>query len=131
MSMQAPIADMLTRARNALMAELASVTMPSSKMKVAIAKALKEEGYITDYQIEGDDKKPLLLIQLKYFEGKPVITKLKCVSKPSVRVYRGVKELPKVLGGLGTALISTPKGIMTDKQARAQNVGGEVLCLVE
>lgn len=130
MSMQAPIADMFTRIRNGLHAELASVSMPSSKLKVAIANVLKDEGFITEYQVEGEVK-PTLLVQLKYFQGKPVISRIQGVSKPSQRVYKGVKNLPTVLGGLGIAIVSTPKGVMTDKKARAQGLGGEVLCVVE
>ncbi len=129
MSMQDPLADMLTRIRNAQMAEKASVSMPSSKVKVSVAKVLKEEGYIADYAVEGD-KKPTLSIELKYYNGKPVIEQLKRVSTPGLRDYAGKASLPKVNGGLGIAIVSTNKGVMTDRAARAAGVGGEVLCTV-
>ncbi|MCX4026281.1 30S ribosomal protein S8 [Endozoicomonas sp. SM1973] len=129
MSMQDPLADMLTRIRNAQMAEKTSVSMPSSKVKVAVASVLKEEGYIENYQVEGDAK-PVLSIELKYFQGKPVIEELKRVSRPGLRAYAGKEELPKVNGGLGIAIVSTNKGVMTDRAARAAGVGGEILCTV-
>ena len=129
MSMQDPLADMLTRIRNAQMAEKSVVSMPSSTLKVAVAKVLKDEGYIAGYQISSEIK-PLLSIELKYFEGRPVIDRLERVSRPGLRIYRGKTELPKIQGGLGTAIVSTPKGVMTDKQARAIGQGGEVLCIV-
>ena len=129
MSMQDPLADMLTRIRNAQMAEKSVVSMPSSTLKVAVAKVLKDEGYIAGYQISSEIK-PLLSIELKYFEGRPVIEQLKRASRSGLRLYRGKSELPKVLGGLGVAIISTSQGIMTDKQARSAGVGGEVLCYV-
>ncbi|GAB3380702.1 30S ribosomal protein S8 [Azotobacter armeniacus] len=129
MSMQDPLADMLTRIRNAQMAEKTVVSMPSSKLKVAVANVLKNEGYISDYQISSDIK-PLLSIELKYFEGRPVIEELKRVSRPGLRQYKSVDQLPKVRGGLGVSIVSTNKGVMTDRAARAAGVGGEVLCTV-
>lgn len=129
MSMQDPLADMLTRIRNAQMAEHASVTMPSSKIKVAVAKVLKDEGFIADYNV-ADEAKAELVIELKYFEGKPVIESLKRTSRPGLRSYAGKEALPKVNGGLGIAIVSTNKGVMTDRAARAAGVGGEVLCTV-
>ena len=129
MSMQDPLADMLTRIRNAQMAEHASVEIPSSKVKAAVAKVLKEEGYITDFRVEGEIQKALV-IDLKYYEGKPVIENLKRVSRPGLRSYTGQEELPKVNGGLGIAIVSTNKGVMTDRAARAAGVGGEILCTV-
>ena len=129
MSMQDPIADMLTRIRNAQMAGNKTVDVPSSKTKAAILSVLKEEGYITDYEIFGDVKKSIK-ITLKLFEGKPVIDRISRVSKPSLRKYSSAKELPKISGGLGIAVVSTSKGIMTDSSARNQNLGGEILCEV-
>ena len=129
MSMQDPLADMLTRIRNAQMAEKTVVSMPSSKLKVAVASVLKNEGYISDYQVSSDIK-PLLSIELKYFEGRPVIEDLKRVSRPGLRQYKSVDQLPKVRGGLGVSIVSTNKGVMTDRAARAAGVGGEVLCTV-
>ncbi len=129
MSMQDPLADMLTRIRNAQMAEHADVAMPSSKIKVAVAQVLKEEGYIADFRVEGD-MKPVMTVELKYFEGKPVIEELKRSSRPGLRAYSGKDELPKVNGGLGVAIVSTNKGVMTDRAARAAGVGGEILCTV-
>lgn len=129
MSMQDPLADMLTRIRNAQMAEKTVVSMPSSKLKAAVAKVLKDEGYVADFQITGDVKQQLS-IELKYFEGKPVIEELKRVSRPGLRQYKGTEELPKVRGGLGVSIVSTNKGVMTDRAARAAGVGGEVLCTV-
>ena len=131
MSMQDPIADMLTRIRNAQQARKIHVEMPSSKLKVAIAKVLKEQGYIQDYQSEKRSAtQPVLVITLKYFEGRPVIDVLKRVSRPGLRVYTNHTELPRVQGGLGSAIISTSKGVMTAKQARVLHQGGEVLCFV-
>jgi small subunit ribosomal protein S8 len=127
--MQDTLADMFTRIRNAQMVAKELVSMPSSKMKVELARVLKEEGYIADYSVDGDVK-PSLTIELKYFEGKPVIESIQRVSRPSVRVYRGASELPKVSGGLGVAIISTSKGVMTDRAARAAGIGGEVICTV-
>lgn len=129
MSMQDPLADMLTRIRNAQMAEKSVVSMPSSTLKAAVAEVLKTEGYVTDYQINGDAK-PLLSIELKYFEGRPVIEELKRISRPGLRQYKSVDQLPKVRAGLGVAIVSTSKGVMTDRAARAAGIGGEVLCSV-
>ena len=130
MSMQDPIADMLTRIRNGQMVEKKQVTLPASKVKVAIAKILKDEGYVTDYVTETVDGKLALTIVLKYFEGKPVIESLQRVSRPGLRMYRSKGDLPAVVGGLGVAIISTSHGVMTDRAARAQGFGGEVLCFV-
>lgn len=128
--MSDPIADMLTRIRNAQAAAKAQVSMPSSRLKVAIAKVLKDEGYITDYTVGGDEKKPELTITLKYYEGRPVIEQIKRVSRPGLRAYRGKDELPRVNGGLGIAIVSTSAGVMTDHAARAAGHGGEVICIV-
>ena len=130
MSMSDPIADMLTRIRNAQMSEKASVSMPASKLKAAIAEVLKEEGYIDGYAFRGEGAKRELEIALKYYAGRPVIERIERVSRPGLRVYRGSGNLPKVLNGLGVAIVSTPRGVMTDRKARATNVGGEVLCIV-
>lgn len=130
MSMTDPIADMLTRIRNGQMAEKLGVTMPSSKLKEAIAKVLLDEGYIEKYAVRKDGAKAELDIELKYYAGRPVIERLERVSRPGLRVYRGQQELPKVMNGLGIAIVSTPKGVMTDRGARSANVGGEVLCIV-
>ena len=130
MSMSDPISDMLTRIRNSLLRFKHDVRIPSSKLKVAIANILKQEGYIKDFRVEKNDKRTTLIIELKYFKGKPVIESMKRVSKPSLRSYKSVNELPKVMGGLGIAIISTAKGVMTDKSAREHGVGGEVLCYV-
>lgn len=130
MSMTDPIADMLTRIRNAQMADKAAVTMPSSKLKVSIAKVLKDEGYIEDFAVRENSGLSELDIALKYYAGRPVIERIERVSKPGLRVYKGATELPRVMNGLGIAIVSTPKGVMTDRKARAGNVGGEVLCFV-
>lgn len=130
MSMTDPIADMLVRIKNALAVRKTTVKMPSSKIKLSLANVLKNEGYILDVRQIGDAKKPELEIVLKYFEGKPVIERLERFSRSGLRQYRGKDALPKVLGGLGVSIISTSKGIMTDRDARQQGVGGEVLCLV-
>lgn len=130
MSMTDPIADMLVRIKNAAAVRKAMVKMPSSKIKLSIANVLKAEGYISDVRQTGDAKKPELEIVLKYFEGKPVIERIERYSRSGLRKYRGKDELPKVLGGLGVSIISTSKGIMTDRDARQAGVGGEVLCLV-
>ena len=130
MSMTDPVADMLTRIRNAQMAEKQSVSMPSSKLKVAIAKVLKDEGYIDDFAIRENGAKPELDVALKYYAGRPVIERIERVSKPGMRVYKGKDDLPRVMNGLGVAIVSTPKGVMTDRHARAGNMGGEVLCIV-
>ncbi|MFA6309893.1 MAG: 30S ribosomal protein S8 [Sterolibacterium sp.] len=130
MSMTDPIADMLTRIRNAQTAQKGAVVMPSSKLKVAIASVLKDEGYIDDFAIRANGGKPELDIALKYYAGRPVIERIERISKPGLRVYKGKDDLPRVLNGLGVAIVSTPKGVMTDRKARASNVGGEVLCIV-
>lgn len=129
MSMQDTLADMFTRIRNAQQAGHSTVAMPSSKLKVSVANVLKAEGYIGDIAVEGDSK-PVMSIDLKYFENKPVIESIKRISTPGLRQYRSAKELPSVSGGLGVAIISTSKGIMTDRAARAAGVGGEVICEV-
>lgn len=130
MSMTDPIADMLTRIRNAQMVEKVSVSMPASKIKAAIAKVLKDEGYIEDFALRQGDGKSQLDIALKYYAGRPVIERIERISKPGLRVYKGKDDLPRVMNGLGVAIVSTPKGVMTDRKARASNVGGEVLCIV-
>jgi len=129
MSMSDPIADMLTRIRNGQNVLLKTVAMPSSTLKVQIAKVLQEEGYIAGYEI-AEGKKPELTINLKYFDGKPVIEKIQKVSKPGLRIYRGKDEIPQVMGGLGVAIVSTSAGVMSDRQAREQGIGGEILCVV-
>ncbi len=129
MSMSDPIADMLTRIRNGQSAAKTDVTMPASNIKQAIAKVLKDEGYIKDFSTT-DETKPQLSVTLKYFDGKPVIESVKRVSRPGLRIYKSKDELPKVLNGLGIAIISTSKGVMTDREARAAGFGGEVICLV-
>jgi|TARA_B100000929_G_scaffold226766_1_gene183072 small subunit ribosomal protein S8 len=128
--MSDPISDMLTRIRNSLLRYNRDVEIPSSKLKVAIANILKQEGYIKDYRVEEHNNRMILIIDLKYFKGKPVIESLKRISKPSLRSYKSVNELPKVMGGLGVAIISTAKGVMTDKSAREHGIGGEILCYV-
>jgi small subunit ribosomal protein S8 len=130
MSMTDPIADMLTRIRNAQMAEKVAVSIPSSKLKVAIAKVLKDEGYIEDFAVRDGSGKTELDIALKYYAGRPVIERIERISKPGLRVYKGKNDLPKVMNGLGIAIVSTPQGVMTDRHARAANTGGEVLCIV-
>jgi len=130
MSMSDPIADMLTRIRNAQQAGMETVSMPSSKQKEAICRVLQDEGYIEGFDVARDGNKVFLTIRLKYFEGRPVIEHIQRVSKPSRRIYRGKDELPKVQGGLGIAIVSTSKGVMTDKAARRQGFGGEVICVV-
>ncbi len=130
MSMSDPVADMLTRIRNAEMSEKASVSMPSSKLKVSIAVVLKDEGYIEEFAVRENSGKPELDIALKYYAGRPVIERIERVSRPGLRIYKGSSDLPRVLNGLGIAIVSTPRGVMTDRKARATNVGGEVLCLV-
>ena len=129
MSMQDPLADMLTRIRNAQMAEHASVTMPTSRQKLAVAKVLQDEGYIAGFKTEGDIKAKMT-IELKYHKGKPVIERIERYSRPSVRRYAGADNLPKVNDGLGIAIISTNKGVITDRAARAMGVGGEIICTV-
>ena len=128
--MSDPIADLLTRIRNAQMAKLPTVSMPSSKMKVAIAQVLQDEGYIASYQVDENGGKPILNIDLKYFQGKPVIEEIKRASRPGLRSYKGKENLPKVRAGLGISIMSTNKGLMTETQARAAGIGGEVLCTV-
>lgn len=130
MSMTDPIADMLTRIRNGQKAHKVSVAMPSSTAKVAVAKVLQDEGYIAGYKVEDEGVKSQLSIELKYFEGAPVIERIRRISKPGLRIYRGKEEIPKVLGGLGVAIVSTSAGVMSDRQAREQGIGGEVLCVI-
>ncbi len=130
MSMSDPIADMLTRIRNAQMVEKASVSMPASKVKAAIAQVLKDEGYIDGFQVKNADGKNELEIALKYYAGRPVIEHIERVSRPGLRVYRGRNAIPQVQNGLGVAIVTTPRGVMTDRKARAAGVGGEVLCYV-
>ncbi|MCB1759155.1 MAG: 30S ribosomal protein S8 [Gammaproteobacteria bacterium] len=130
MSMTDPIADMLTRIRNGQAVGKTAVTMPSSKLKVSVAKLLQEEGYINGYSVADESSKPTLSVELKYFQGKPVIDMVQRVSRPGLRIYKGSKELPKVRGGLGVAIISTSKGLMSDRAARAAGHGGEVLAYV-
>jgi small subunit ribosomal protein S8 len=130
MSMSDPIADMLTRIRNAQLVEKAAVTMPASKLKVAIAQVLKDEGYIDGYRVVDDGGKRQLEIGLKYYAGRPVIERIERVSRPGLRVYKGRDAIPQVMNGLGVAIVTTPKGVMTDRKARQTGVGGEVLCYV-
>ncbi|MEM7209830.1 MAG: 30S ribosomal protein S8 [Pseudomonadota bacterium] len=130
MSMSDPIADMLTRIRNAQQVSKTTVALPSSKQKAAIAEVLKNEGYITDYAVTDADVGKTLHIDLKYFQGKPVIESLKRVSRPGLRIFKNKNELPQVLGGLGVAIISTSNGVMSDRQARSNGQGGEVICYV-
>ena len=130
MSMSDPIADMLTRIRNAQAAQKVSVAMPSSKLKVAIANVLKDEGYIDDFAVRENGAKPALELGLKYYSGRPVIARIERISRPGLRVYKGSGDIPKVLNGLGVAIVSTSRGVMSDKKARAAGVGGEVLCIV-
>ena len=129
MSMQDPISDMLTRIRNGQAASKVSVKMPSSKQKVAIAAVLKAEGYVSDFAVAGDTK-PELEVTLKYFEGKKVIDTIKRVSRPGLRIYKGTNDLPKVMAGLGIAIVSTSHGVMTDRAARNASIGGEIICYV-
>ena len=129
MSMQDPISDMLTRIRNGQAASKVSVKMPSSKQKVAIAAVLKAEGYVSDFSVAGDTK-PELEVTLKYFEGKKVIDTIKRVSRPGLRIYKGANDLPKVMAGLGIAIVSTSQGVMTDRAARKASIGGEIICYV-
>ena len=130
MSMSDPIADMLTRIRNAQSVEKAVVTMPSSKLKVAIAQVLKDEGYIDGFQVTSESGKSELEISLKYYAGRPVIERIERVSRPGLRIYKGRDAIPHVMNGLGVAIVTTPKGVMTDRKARQTGVGGEVLCYV-
>ena len=130
MSMSDPIADMLTRIRNAQRVDKAEVVVPSSKLKVAIAQVLKDEGYIEGFAVQPNEGKPELRIGLKYYAGRPVIESLERVSRPGLRVYKGRDDIPAVMNGLGVAIVSTSRGVMTDRRARSQGVGGEVLCYV-
>jgi len=130
MSMSDPIADMLTRIRNAQLVQKAIVSMPSSKVKVAIAQVLKDEGYIDDFRVKVEGAKSELEVTLKYYAGRPVIERIERVSRPGLRVYKGCEAIPQVMNGLGVAIVTTPKGVMTDRKARQTGVGGEVLCYV-
>ena len=130
MSMSDPIADMLTRIRNAQVVKKTTVVMPSSTVKVAIANVLKDEGYIEDFAVAEADGKAELKIGLKYYAGAPVIERLQRVSRPGLRIYKGKDDIPSVMNGLGVAIVSTPKGVMTDRKARATGVGGEIICYV-
>jgi small subunit ribosomal protein S8 len=130
MSMTDPIADFLTRIRNGQSSGKPAVNVPTSKVKLAIAKVLKDEGYIEDFTATTEDGKSTMAVQLKYFQGRPVIDRLERVSRPGLRVYKGKDELPSILGGLGVAIVSTSQGVMTDRQARASGHGGEVICIV-
>ena len=130
MSMSDPIADMLTRIRNAQSVEKTSVVMPSSKLKVAIAKVLKDEGYIDAFAVRGEAARPELEIALKYYAGKPIIERIERVSRPGLRIYKGRHDIPQVMNGLGVAIVTTPQGVMTDRKARQVGIGGEVLCYV-
>jgi len=130
MSMSDPIADMLTRIRNAQMIGHNEVVMPSSKLKTSIAQVLKDEGYVDDFMVRDRDGKPELAISLKYYAGRPVIERLERISKPGLRVYKGRNDIPRVMNGLGIAILSTSRGVMTDRKARDTGVGGEVLCIV-
>jgi small subunit ribosomal protein S8 len=130
MSMTDPISDMLTRIRNAQACGKTTVVMPSSKLKNAIAQVLKDEGYIDGFLVRANDGKPEMEVALKYYAGSPVIEKIERVSRPGLRIYKGSTEIPKVMNGLGVAIVSTSKGVMTDRKARADGVGGEVLCIV-
>jgi small subunit ribosomal protein S8 len=130
MSMSDPIADMLTRIRNAQMVEQTVVVMPSSKVKLAIAKVLKDDGYIEGFKVSEEGATPVLEIALRYYAGRPVIEKIERVSKPGLRIYKGKDDIPRVMNGMGIAIVSTSHGVMTDRKARASGVGGEVLCIV-
>jgi small subunit ribosomal protein S8 len=130
MSMSDPVADMLTRIRNAQMVDKVNVEVPSSKLKVAIAQVLKDEGYIESFRIADREGKPTLVIELKYYAGRPVIERIERVSRPGLRVYKGRHDIPSVMNGLGVAIVTTPQGVMTDRKARATGIGGEVLCYV-
>ena len=130
MSMSDPIADMLTRIRNAQATEKVSVVVPASKVKQAIAQVLKDEGYIEDFAVRSADGKSMIEIGLKYYAGKPVIEKIERISRPGLRIYKGRDDIPRVMNGLGVAIVSTSRGVMTDRRARETGVGGEVLCVV-
>lgn len=129
--MQDPVADMLTCLRNAQAMGIKEISLPHSNLKGEILRVLKEEGFIEDFSVSADNNKKDLMVSLKYYQGRPVIEKIKRISRPALRVYRGYDKLPLIRGGLGIAIVSTPKGVMTDKTARSQQVGGEVLCTVE
>jgi len=131
MTMTDPISDMLTRIRNGQKARKVSVSMPASKAKEAVASVLKDEGYITGFSVEGEGATKELSVELKYFEGVPVIERIQRASRPGLRIYRGKESLPKVLGGLGVAIVSTSAGVMSDRQAREKGIGGEVICIVQ
>lgn len=130
MSMTDPISDMLTRIRNAQASGKTTVAMPASKLKSAIAQVLKDEGYVEGFVVRPNEGKPVMEVSLKYYAGSPVIEKIERVSRPGLRIYRGAQEIPKVMNGLGVAIVSTSRGVMTDRKARATGVGGEVLCIV-
>ena len=130
MSMSDPIADLLTRIRNAQLVNKSSVSVPASKVKAAIVQVLKDEGYIDDFRLKTEDGKSVLDIDLKYYAGRPVIERIERVSKPGLRIYKACDDIPRVMNGLGVPIVSTPKGVMTDRKARANKVGGEVLCIV-
>jgi small subunit ribosomal protein S8 len=130
MSMTDPISDMLTRIRNAQAVRKTTVNMPSSKLKTALAQVLKDEGYIDDFALRQKEGKPEIEISLKYYAGRPVIEKIERVSRPGLRIYRGREDIPRVMNGLGIAIVSTSRGLMTDRKARATGIGGEVLCIV-
>jgi len=130
MSMTDPISDMLTRIRNGQKARMTTVSMPASRTKEAVARVLRDEGYVTDFATAGEGAAKTLSIELKYFEGAPVIERIRRASRPGLRIYRGKEDLPKVLGGLGIAIVSTSAGVMSDREAREKGIGGEVLCIV-
>ena len=130
MTMTDPISDMLTRIRNGQKARKVSVSMPASTAKEAVARVLKDEGYITDYSVSGEGASKELSVELKYFEGTPVIESIQRASRPGLRIYRGKEDLPQVLGGLGVAIVSTSAGVMSDREAREKGIGGEVICIV-
>mgnify|MGYP001563124006 FL=1 len=130
MTMTDPISDMLTRIRNGQKARKVSVSMPASSAKKAVARVLKDEGYIMDYSVSGEGAEKELSVELKYFEGTPVIESIKRTSRPGLRIYRGKEDLPQVLGGLGVAIVSTSAGVMSDREAREKGIGGEVICIV-
>lgn len=130
MSMSDPIADMLTRIRNAQLVQKTTVLVPASKLKVAIAQVLKDEGYIENFVVSGDKTKPQLEVALKYYAGRAVIEHIERVSRPGLRIYKGRHDIPSVMNGLGVAIVTTPKGVMTDRKARQAGIGGEVLCYV-
>jgi small subunit ribosomal protein S8 len=130
MSINDPIGDFLTRIRNGQQARLKTITSPSSTVRVSIAAVLKDEGYIADYAVASEGKKKVITVTLKYYQGKPVIERLERISTPSLRVYKNRSEVPKVLGGLGVAILTTPQGVLSDRKARAAGIGGEVICVV-